>query len=117
MLENIENKIGTVSEIYKGEELVWDKLYCDWVQPKINSSSQLIEIMVFPKKGTRVELQLTELDYSTFKNKVIYSDTKESNDSGYVRFNEFPYLKKNSLVNFIISNPRCKTIKKNVVVE
>lgn len=117
MLENIENKSGTVSEIYKGEELVWDKPNCDWVQPAITSNQISIDFRVFPKNGTKVELQLTELNYDTFTTKVIYSDIQESDMMGYVHFSKPQAVKAGDIVNFIISNPRCKTIGASVVVK
>lgn len=115
MVKSTKNNKELV-KICRGGQTIWEILPCEIELVNTRSGDNKIVGYFFPKQGTTITVKVTELDFETYKSKVLYSDSSPTTIGNNFNVNLPFSLKRGHTVAIEVTNPNCRPIEKSISI-
>lgn len=90
--------------------MIWEILPCEVDVNTINRENTVVSGYFFPKEGSTISIKIEELDFKTYTNKVLYSNSSPTIvENNFNVILPFP-LKQGQTITIEVTNPSCKPI-------
>ena len=95
-------------KICRGGQTIWEMLPCEADVNTTKRGDTVVRGYFFPKKGSTITIEIVELDFETYTNKVLYSNSYPSTIGNHFDVNLPFALKQGHAITIEVTNPSCK---------